>query len=364
MKIIQTFAVILFGLPVAAFAQQSCSFFQKARCTTSLAFLVSDITDLTLPPSAGDVKDVLINGYGFLEQCKSCLYEYQTTLICDTIDSVIDKAEETLKTEINFDVDSCKKDGIVGSIEDIIDIFPSSFLPTSEEMTAVPTAPEIPDDILRAMLKDTATDAGIFDYDEEMHLAIIKESLSAKNGISYGGSLTQVVPTDDTFDGTVFSESSFRSVAIVEPSSVSVASYACDSAILDFAIEAVSLAMSAAGMPGGTGKKVARILVKRAKKKLLKEMKGIVRDYFSSPNPVNIAAGLIKIMSIIVGDIGFNEVTSIIYDAVSWWDAIQIVALLSLYFLSGGGGLAAKLGLMLPSIIDVVETGYDVIQKC
>ena len=143
MKITETFAVILFCLPVAAFAQQSsvdttCSFFRKARCATSLASLVSDITDLTVPPSAGDVKDVLINGYGFLEQCKSCLYDYQTNLICDTIDSVIDKAEETLKMEINFDVDSCKKDGIVGSIEDIINIIPSSFLPTtgSEEMTA------------------------------------------------------------------------------------------------------------------------------------------------------------------------------------------------------------------------------------
>lgn len=169
---------------------------------------------------------------------------------------------------------------------------------------------------------------------------------------------------DDTFDGAVFSESSFRSVSSVQSSSVSVASTACDFAMLDFAIEAVALAMTAAGMPGRAGKKVAQILVKRAQKKLLKEMKGIVKDYFGSTNVYNIAAGLVKIMSIIIGDIGFNELTSIIYDAVSWWDAVQIVALLSLYFLSGGGGLALKLGLMAPAIIDVVESAYDVNQKC
>ena len=237
------------------------------------------------------------------------------------------------------------------------------FLGTSLS-AAAPTAPEIPDDILRALLKDTASDAGISDYDEEMHLAMIKESLSAKNGgISYGGSLTQVVPIDDTFDGAVFSESPFRSVVSAQ-SSVSIASTDCDWAILDFAIEAVSLAMTAAGMPSGAGKKVAKELVKRAQKKLLKEMKGIVKDYFGSPNPVTIAAGLVKIMNIIIGDIGFSELTSIIYDSVSWWDAVQIVALLSLYFVTGGGGLAAKLAFMTPAIIDVVESGYNVNQKC
>ena len=93
-------------------------------------------------------------------------------------------------------------------------------------------------------------------------------------------------------------------------------------------------------------------------------MKGIVKDYFGSPNPVNIALGLVKIMNIIIGDIGFSEVTDIIWDSVSWWDAAQIVALLSLYFMSGGGGLAAKLGYMTPALIDVVEAGYEVSQKC
>lgn len=216
-------------------------------------------------------------------------------------------------------------------------------------------------------MKDTAADAGISDYDEELHLATIKESLTAKNkngGISYGGPLTQVVPMDDTFDGAVFSESSFRSSALSAESVVSIAATDCDLALLDFSIEAVSLAMTAAGMPGGAGKKVAKQLVKRAQKKLLKEMKGIVDDYFSSPNPLNIAAGLVKIMNIIIGDIGFSELTSIIYDSVSWWDAVQIVALLSLYFVTGGGGLAAKLAFMTPAIIDVVESGYNVNQKC
>jgi hypothetical protein len=138
------------------------------------------------------------------------------------------------------------------------------------------------------------------------------------------------------------------------------ASSSCEWAILEFSIEAVALGLTAAGMPSGAGKRVAKILVDKAKKALMKEMKGIVKEYFGSPNPVNIAAGLIKIFNII----GKDDIIDAIWASVSYWDAIKIVGLFTLYFFSGGAGLIAKLAIMTPAIIDVVQAGVEVDRAC
>lgn len=227
------------------------------------------------------------------------------------------------------------------------------------------TPPMLSDDILKLVLKDTAINAGITDYDEETCLAAIKGSLEANKDMSYEGIGSMVIPADDKFDSAVFAESSLMSLSVASSSDFGTSSLTpCDWALFDFAIEAVSLAMTAAGMPGGASKKVAKILVKKARKRLMKEMKSIIKDYFGSPDPFNIAAGLGKIMGIIIGEISFSDVANAVYDSVSWWDAIKIVATLTLYFVSGGAGLAAKLGLMLPALFDIVEAGVEVGKTC
>jgi hypothetical protein len=199
------------------------------------------------------------------------------------------------------------------------------------------TPPILSDETLAFLVTDIANDAGVTDYDEEKTLAIVKQAM------------VDAAPKD---------------TAVSVQSNSLTASSSCESAILDFSIEAVALAMTAVGMPSGAGKRVAKILVKKAKKALMKEMKGIVKEYFGSPNPANIAAGLIAIMNVIIGQIGVNDILGAIRDSVSWWDAIKIVATFTLYFISGGGGLIAKLALMTPAIIDVVEAGIELEKAC
>lgn len=212
---------------------------------------------------------------------------------------------------------------------------PKSYRTASSSTSKEPS--ELQDEFLVALVRETAINEGITDYDEELILETIKQSLKARKASTKAF-------IDDSADISMQSS--------------------CEWAIVELATEAVSLAMAASGMPSGTGKRVAKILVKRAKKKLLKEMKSIARDCFGSPNPVKIAEGLFRIMGIIVGDIGFSEVSSIVYDAIGIWDAFQIVALLSLYFVSGGSALAAKLASMTPAMIDVVEAAMEVNRCC
>lgn len=223
--------------------------------------------------------------------------------------------------------------------------FPTTTSLSMSSSSAV--TPELSDEVLTALLKDLAIENDITDVDLDAALELVKDSLEAKEDAF-------------TVNASAVRTESYEAAYVMSTSSVN----ACEWSIVEFSVEAVSLAMAAAGMPSGTSKRVAKILVKKAKKKLMKEMKGIVKDYFGSPNPFNIAKGLFKIMDIIIGDIGFKELSSIIYNSVSWWDAVKIVGLLSLYFVSGGSGLAAKLGIMTPAIIDCIEAGYEVSQVC
>ena len=328
---------LLFTLPIyfaPVVAQKQCGWSDKIRCTALVPSIMADLDDIVRPPtSVDDFQMFLPTVTSFAEKCSHCIFPSQLELICSTVETGVDFFE-----------------GVVGPID-----FNLSVCSSGASTASSRPVPDVPVDILKAVLTDTATEAGISVYDEEKHLAVISESLSV-NTQSYGGASTAIVPLEDV---------SSRAIATPD-SSLGVMSLmsSCDMAMFDFGVEAVALAMSAAGMPSGAGKRVARQLVKRAQKKLMKEMKGIVKDYFSSPNPVNIGTGLFKIMDIIIGDIGFNDLANIVTSNVSWFDGIKIVSLLSLYFLSGGGGLAAKLGFMTPAIIDVVEAGVEVTSLC
>jgi hypothetical protein len=201
---------------------------------------------------------------------------------------------------------------------------------------------DLTDDQLKFVVADTLSANDVTDTTADEVVKIIKEPLRQYEAPVSSVSAPRVA-------------ASRMSIATVGP---------CEWACFDFAVEAVSLGLQAAGLPGGSGKRIAKALVKRAEKKLKKEMKKIVKENFGSPNPVNIAQGLIKIFGIIIGDVGVGDFISMVTSSLSWWDSIQVAALLTAYFVSGGGGLAVKLALLTPQILDVVEAGIEVGNEC
>ncbi len=204
------------------------------------------------------------------------------------------------------------------------------------------TPPILSDETLAFLVTDIANDKGITDYDEEKTLAIVKKSM--------------------------VDHAAQKDTAMSVQSYSLTASSSCEWAVIDFSIAAVGLAMSAAGMPGGAGKKVGKKLINKVRNKLkdkfMKEMRSIIAEHFGSPNPLDIAAGLIAIFNLIIGEIGIDDVLGAIWDNVNFFDAIIIVATFTLYFVSGGTGLIAKLALMTPDIIDVVDAGFEVGNAC
>jgi len=195
---------------------------------------------------------------------------------------------------------------------------------------------DLNDDQIKSLIADTLLKEEITDVDADVILKSIEGA--EKSALS-----------------SIESFSSIETQGLLSP---------CESASIEFAIDAVALGMQAAGMPGGVSKNVGKAIVRRAQKKLVKEMKNIVKDHFGSPNPVNIAIGLIKIFNIIIGDIGFSDILSVVRKSVNFFDYIKIAALLSAYFVTAGGALGVKLALMTPAILDVIQSGIAVGKKC
>jgi hypothetical protein len=219
--------------------------------------------------------------------------------------------------------------------------------------TALFARPDLSDDQLKDIVAETILDNDVTDVVADDIFNYIEEPVKEREERASASSGAARVSASGRLS---ISSKSSRSRISTDGS--------CEWASLEFAIEAVSLGLQASGLPGGTGRRVAKILVGKAKEKLKKEMKNIVKDYFGSPNPVNIAQGLVKIFNIIIGDIGASEFLSIVLNSVSYWDGIQLSILLTAYFISGGGGLAVKLALLTPQIIDVVEAGIEVSEEC
>jgi len=223
---------------------------------------------------------------------------------------------------------------------------------------AAPTT--LSDDQLEAIVGDILRENGVTGVTAADVAKTIKEPIANQSG---DGSLSRIgVASDENSLDSVFAAVA-RSSAGISIASVEALD-ACTYASIEFGIEAVSLGLQAAGLPGGAGKKVAKILVNRVKAKLKKEIKKIVKEYFNSVNPFKNAQGLVAIFNIIIGDLGFSEFSSIVLGAVSWWDAIQVAVLLSAYFLTGGGGLAVKLASLVPQTLDVIEAGIEVSNAC
>jgi hypothetical protein len=114
--------------------QDSCDFWKKAQCTWAATLLVQEITDLPIPPSMEELKAVLVNGNAFFENCKECIYENQTTLICMAVDRVVAEASEALNIDIDFDVELCKKEGVVGAVKESLGMIGSLMTFTEEDI--------------------------------------------------------------------------------------------------------------------------------------------------------------------------------------------------------------------------------------
>jgi hypothetical protein len=246
---------------------------------------------------------------------------------------------------------------------------PSFALPSSASIGKPPkqgsalfARPNLDDEVLDAIVKDLLLENGIDDVNSMDVVNIVKEPL---NNPTFDGSLTRMDMTPDgTVEGALSAGTSVFTSTSFPMTSGFMTTSSCEWASIELGIEVVSLGLQAAGLPGGTGKRVAKILVGKAEKKLKKEMKKIVKDYFKSVNPITNAAGLLAVFSIIIGEVGTGDFLSTVVASLSWWDAIQVTILLTAYFISGGGGLAAKLAFMTPQIIDVVEAGIEVGNVC
>jgi len=221
------------------------------------------------------------------------------------------------------------------------------------------------DDQMEAIVEDILWENGITGVTAAEIAKTIKEPLENQTGDSSLSRLG-IASDENNLESVIAAAARGPSGGsrVNSPSLYDAAADDCTFASIEFGVEVVSLGLQAAGLPGGAGKKVAKILVERVKKKLKKEIKKIVKEYFNSLNPIKNAQGLIAVFNIIIGDLGFSEFSKIVLGAVNWWVAIQVAVLLAAYFLSGGGGLAVKLATLVPQTLDVIEAGIDVVNAC
>lgn len=145
--------------------QGNCNFLKQAQCAVAATSIVADITTLPIPPSLEESKAVLVNGNAFFHNCKECLYESQTNLICVTIDRVVTESSKTLKIDVDFHLESCKKEGVIGAIKDTLGSI-GSLLPFTEE--------DIVDGTTKALVD--------FGIDQSEARSIAEENLSLLSG--------------------------------------------------------------------------------------------------------------------------------------------------------------------------------------
>ena len=131
MKLLHSIAVTLALAPSIAAAEEECSYWKKGMCAMSLSNIVMDMTDLDMPPEVDDVKSILSDGHSFMDECNACIEDAQREALCETIDFVVGRMEDSLTTDINFDKRSCKEDGIIGSI---VDAIPTPWLASEKEL--------------------------------------------------------------------------------------------------------------------------------------------------------------------------------------------------------------------------------------
>lgn len=163
-------------------------------------------------------------------------------------------------------------------------------------------------------------------------------------------------------------------VVATTPSAFSIAAEAeiqdaCTFAVIDVAIEAISLLLAISGAPSKVTKKVAQKIINRNKKKIVKEMKKILKEYFmDSDNLPSIGTGLSEIASLVLSIMSPQAIFNAIIEELSWVEAIGVGALLlaqiALTFGSGGIFLAGKLLLFTGPVIDLVSASVRAVDVC
>lgn len=115
------FSLLITALsPSIALAQgvtpaDSCGFFKQAQCALYLTTILSDVTSI-VSPSYDEVKAIIVNVHSFLQECGSCMYESQLSILCETVDNVVDQAGELFGIDIDFDVKKCKEGEVIDAI--------------------------------------------------------------------------------------------------------------------------------------------------------------------------------------------------------------------------------------------------------
>lgn len=143
----------------------------------------------------------------------------------------------------------------------------------------------------------------------------------------------------------------------------------CDDALFDLTLDIVGLLMTLVGLPSKIGKRAAKVIAKKARKKLTKEVKRIAKQYFRDAGDLmSIATGVWEFMQALLKILSIDAIIGAIIGSMSWWEvplyAALVTAQVALLFVGNVATIVAKLALATPDIVDVVKSTVKVIDEC
>lgn len=143
----------------------------------------------------------------------------------------------------------------------------------------------------------------------------------------------------------------------------------CAEALFDVTVDLIGLVMAIVGVPGHIGKKVAKTLAKKARKRLNREVKRIIRDYFQNASDlIKVSQGIWEFLQALLSIFDLGSIINAIFAEMIWWEVLLystwITAQVALLFVASAPGIVVKLALVTPSIIDVVASAVRVGENC
>jgi len=143
----------------------------------------------------------------------------------------------------------------------------------------------------------------------------------------------------------------------------------CGEASLSLTIDVIGLFMSLLGLPGSIGKRVAVKIVGKAKKRLVKEVVRIAREYFQNAgNLLLVATGLVELFGVLLSIFSPTQIIDIIFGEMTYYEiaiySVLITTNIALLFAASAPAIVVKLALVTPDVIDVVRSTVDVVEKC
>lgn len=311
MKYLYLFLSTLASLSIVAgkdfTPESSCNFFKQARCAASLVKLVSDINSLPIPPTIEHVQAVLINGHSFVTECKDCIYDNQIDLICETIDYFVTQAGDALGIDVDFDVDTCKSERFVAAVSDLID----GYIPLkSSENSGKPVTPSS------------------INEDELLQLDKVYDTLYKD--------ITNPPSKEEIFG--IIEVMASRPEVDMPVADFSIMATPCE---VEVVIDSIALGLSAIGLRGGSGRKIARKMYdkvpKAAQDKLIRTAKSITTSNFGDK--------IYEMLKIIYENLTWNALKDS-FSELGFWDAATFALSFAAIFASGGTAFLINIGLL------------------